>query len=496
MMTKTPLALTAALAACLLAPAVEAKAKTPKLVEAESWYDFSFLGRKVGFMMARDEATQINGRPAVHSHRWSVITVRREKEVVRLEFTTDVYFAPDGTPMRFTQARKEGAERRGLEGYRDGDVMVVRQDVGGSVQESRVPLEGLRLASSLDVIVAQNLKVGWQLSGKVLDEAEGTVQSFEVKVVKKAERGSEPAFEVVQTLGPLTTTMWMRPDGVVLEADTSPIRAKLVRTTKDKAIEMPDGVLDIFSSGMFRVPEGIPAGAQLERVVVRLEGRSGKRPVFMTGAGQKAKRKTKASVDLVLTARNPPNKRTKRPVGGGKSKAFLTATPYEPLEDERLRAVVDRVVGDERDAWAAAKLINRFVHRHIENKSLAKPFATAVEALESKEGDCTEHAVLFSALAKIAGIPTRLVTGLVYVGPVRRVFGYHEWVEVYVGGQWVPMDPTFGQDVADPTHIKFTEGQSDPDGLREAGVVAATLIGDLELSVLEFTTVSGKTKKL
>ena len=102
----------------------------------------------------------------------------------------------------------------------------------------------------------------------------------------------------------------------------------------------------------------------------------------------------------------------------------------------------------------------------------------------------------FSALAKISGIPTRLVTGLVYVGPVRQVFGYHEWVEVYIGGRWIPMDPTFGQDVADPTHIKFTEGQSDPDGLRDAGVVAATLIGELELEVLEVTTVSGRTRKL
>lgn len=494
MMRKLSSCLTLALVATLGSPL--ALAKGPRISEGESWYDFQFLGRKVGFTMARDELTQINGKPTVHSHRWSVITVRREQEVVRLEFTTDVYFAPDGTPMRFTQTRNEGKEKRALEGYRDGDVLVVRQDVGGSVQESKIPLKGLRLASSLDVIVARNLKVGWSLAGQALDEGEGTVQPFDMKVVKKVKRGGKDAFEIVQTLGPLTTTMWMTPEGIVLESDTAPIRAKLVRTTKDKAIEMPDGVLDIFSSGMFRVPEGIPQGPKLDRVVVRLAGRSGARPAFLTGATQKARNKRKSSVELVLTSPAPPSKRTVRPVRGGKGKAFLSSTPYEPLEDERLKATVQRVVGDERDAWAAAKRINRFVYRHIENKSLAKPFATAVEALESREGDCTEHAVLFSALAKIAGIPTRLVTGLVYVGPARRVFGYHEWVEVYIGGRWVPMDPTFGQDVADATHIKFTEGQSDPDGLREAGVVAATLIGDLELSVLEYTTVSGQTKKL
>ena len=142
---------------------------------------------------------------------------------------------------------------------------------------------------------------------------------------------------------------------------------------------------------------------------------------------------------------------------------------------------------------SAAKAINRFVHKHISNKSLARAFATATEALESREGDCTEHAVLFSALAKIAGIPNKLVTGLVYVGGRTPVFGYHEWVEVWTGSGWVAMDPTFGQDLADATHIKFTEGQSDADGLREAGMAAAALIGDLELKVVEYTTTSGKT---
>jgi hypothetical protein len=26
-------------------------------------------------------------------------------------------------------------------------------------------------------------------------------------------------------------------------------------------------------------------------------------------------------------------------------------------------------------------------------------------------------------------------------------------------GRWVPIDPTFGQEVADPTHIKLSEGE-------------------------------------
>jgi hypothetical protein len=485
-----------AAATVLFAHSVALAAPAPLRIDTdEAWFEFAFLGRKVGYMLARDELTQVNGRPAIHAHRWSVVTVRRERETVRMEFSTDAYFEPDGAPMRFTQLRKEGAELRSLEGYRDGDVMVIRQDVGGNVETTRVPLQGVKLASSLDVWVLQHLEVGWKASGKALDEAEGSLQDYTMEVVKVTEREGQQVFEVRQVLGPLTTTIWVTPDGKVQASETEPIQAALTRTTREKAVAMPDGTVDIFSSGMFEVPQ-LPGGQSLEQLTVRLSGRSGRRPPFITGLGQRARAEKKGSVELVLTALEPPAKRISRAAAGKKMKAFLQATPYEPITDERLKAVVARVVGDETDAWAAARAINAFVHGHIQNKSLAKAFATAVEALESREGDCTEHAVLFSALAKIAGIPTRLVTGLVYVGPGRRMFGYHEWVEVYLGGRWVPMDPTFGQDVADPTHIKFTEGLSDHEGLRQAGLVAAQIIGDLKLEVLEYVTVEHERVKL
>ena len=54
------------------------------------------------------------------------------------------------------------------------------------------------------------------------------------------------------------------------------------------------------------------------------------------------------------------------------------------------------------------------------------------------------------------GIPTRIVNGLVYSQEYSG-FLYHAWPEVYVG-EWRALDPTFGQDVVDATHIKLTEG--------------------------------------
>lgn len=244
------------------------------------------------------------------------------------------------------------------------------------------------------------------------------------------------------------------------------------------------------------MPEPLPAGHALEELVVRLRGKSGKAPTHISDTRQRAKTIGKDTIELVIKVDAVPAKAPKLPITGAVAKEFLKETPYESLKDEVLVATAKKVVGGEKNAWEAAKKINAFVHRHIESKTLARAFATATEALETQEGDCTEHAVLFSALAKITGIPTRLVTGLVYVGGKNNVFGYHEWVEVWMGDRWVAMDPTFGQDVADPTHIKFAQGQSDPDGLRDAGLVAASLIGDLELQVVEHVNTSGVRSKV
>ena len=81
--------------------------------------------------------------------------------------------------------------------------------------------------------------------------------------------------------------------------------------------------------------------------------------------------------------------------------------------------------------------------------------------LANKAGDCTEHTLLFTTLARAAGIPARQVGGLVYVGGDDPSFGCHAWSEIHDGKQWVTVDPTFNQVYIDPTHIKFSEGADD-----------------------------------
>ena len=66
----------------------------------------------------------------------------------------------------------------------------------------------------------------------------------------------------------------------------------------------------------------------------------------------------------------------------------------------------------------------------------------ALTALRLGEASCNGKSRLFVALARAAGIPARLVGGLVMHAGSKRTS--HQWVDAYVAGHWVPFCPTNG----------------------------------------------------
>lgn len=457
----------------------------------EAWYEFKFHGKKVGFLHALDEPTNFEGVAAMHAYRRSVVTVRRQSHVIRMEAVTDAWADEAGRPMRFTHVRTEGGAARTIKGHRDGDEFVVRFEVGGQLTQTRVALgKDVYLSSTMDAVFKKDLAPGKSMAGKVIVEEDGELRDFAVKVLRK--KGAVWIIESV--VGSVTSIEEVTDDGRTLRTEVARMGAEFVAVPRAQALKL-ERTEDIFTAARLVTGVRLPPGDMLDELEVRLVGKSGSPPAPLDDARQRVA-KHNGEVELRVRVGATPTKGPKLPVRGKKLAAFLTATPYEAITDERLMTVANGIVGASKDGWAAAKAINAFVYKHIKNKSLAKAFSTANEALESGEGDCTEHAVLFSALAKSVGIPTKLITGLVYVGGGEGVFGYHQWVEVWMGKGWVAMDPTFGQDVADPTHIKFTQGISDPDGLRDAGIAAAELFGDITLSVVGYVTVDGKRTRI
>jgi hypothetical protein len=136
----------------------------------------------------------------------------------------------------------------------------------------------------------------------------------------------------------------------------------------------------------------------------------------------------------------------------------LEATTEFPATDERIAALARKAVGDATDPQEKVRRLVRFVSDYVEDDLLPAEAYSALDVVASRRGDCTEHAVLFTALARATGIPARRVSGLMYMGDEVQAFGGHAWNEVAIDGSWIPVDPTWNQVQVDATHIKIGHG--------------------------------------
>jgi hypothetical protein len=148
------------------------------------------------------------------------------------------------------------------------------------------------------------------------------------------------------------------------------------------------------------------------------------------------------SVRLTLTRLAPSNSGQ---AGELKDPApYLAQNSFLDTKDLRLVDLAAQLGGPPDAAPATvAGLLRDAVTTYINKKDLSVGFATASEAAERREGDCTEHAVLLAALGRIRGLPARVVCGFAYMPEYQgshAVLGFHMWAQFYLDGRWVDYD--------------------------------------------------------
>jgi hypothetical protein len=188
---------------------------------------------------------------------------------------------------------------------------------------------------------------------------------------------------------------------------------------------------------------------------------------------QRYQRQPDGRVLVTLSARPPePGKLKPRPLADPEGGENLKSSIIVESDSPQIRDLANQVVGDEKDAYAAAKKIVSWVAANLQ-KDYGASADRATDVLRQRKGDCTEHSLLTVALLRAAGIPARRVDGVIYMVNQDGVpaLYWHEWVEAFVG-EWTQMDPTFNQVVADATH--FGVGQ-------EGNAEITPLIGALKV---------------
>jgi hypothetical protein len=136
---------------------------------------------------------------------------------------------------------------------------------------------------------------------------------------------------------------------------------------------------------------------------------------------------------------------------------FTQSSYFINCTDARVKAHARRAVGKETDAWQKALRIEHWVHDHMTSTN-DEALATADHVARTLQGDCTEYAMLTAAMCRAEGVPSRTAIGLIYAevqgGPA---LAFHMWTEVWVRGQWVPLDATLGRGYVGATHLKITD---------------------------------------
>ncbi len=116
-----------------------------------------------------------------------------------------------------------------------------------------------------------------------------------------------------------------------------------------------------------------------------------------------------------------------------------------------------------------ATRLSNAIHQYMKYQpNVTSTNTTAIEAFVTGCGVCQDYAHIFIALARYAGIPARYANGLpIGHGPT------HAWVEVYVDGTWIGLDPTHNRFVGED-YIRFGVGRDFLDCSLERG----TLVGN------------------
>ncbi|MEP6757037.1 MAG: transglutaminase-like domain-containing protein, partial [Chthonomonadales bacterium] len=177
-----------------------------------------------------------------------------------------------------------------------------------------------------------------------------------------------------------------------------------------------------------------------------------------------------------VTAINPSGlKPVMLPIADDALKLYLAPAPYLEGTDVDLVAQTKKLVGSDKNAASVVQKLRTWVFQNMTPDYTIGVPRSSGEIFHKRRGVCRDYAALFAGMARVAGVPTRLVGGIVF-GDGK--FYYHAWAECWLG-EWVPVDPTLNMEVVDATHVKFAQGDV-TDMYRVANIV-----GKLKIEIIE-----------
>ncbi|HEQ60430.1 MAG TPA: transglutaminase domain-containing protein, partial [Firmicutes bacterium] len=295
----------------------------------------------------------------------------------------------------------------------------------GTVTEREFVLEEPCYLSSASHLPAlrQSLRPGAEFTWLVFDPVSQSLAPMSFRVEGRGQRTAlgqtYEAAKIVMTFQGIEQISWMTDRGLRLRDQAlenlmvaeieSAEEASQVSPMADWGSDISDLMLNLIDELKVQLQGRIPQPRRCKRLLLEVSGIS-PRDVVVDGYWQRLiQPRTEPSapkegfqIEIALRPEHSPDEPLEPYLEAG----FLVQADAPAIVEQASRIVQ----GLATDREKAARLC-QWVFDELDRSSVRFTLPSAVEVLNSRKGDCNEHATLFAALARAAGLATKIAVG-------------------------------------------------------------------------------------
>ena len=473
-------------------------------IGTETWDRMHISGVRSGHMHTITREQEADGQKWIETKSVTDIKLKRLGATTEVLSSSIVHEKPDGTLLRIESSSKMSQmESKTIFTFLDGKVSVETTVMGNTrkvEQDVDKDLYGPRYAERKTRELVGTTDKQVKIKSYMPDYQRMILTTLTSKGLEKIQLYDGTTVEatrietMLQTL-PEMKAMNMKPVSW-LDAQGNPIKTSVkvsgmhIETYRvdneaqatgegEKKVAAPDVMLQ----SLITEADPIPVPRQLDRAwyTVRLRDKDGKLPDAVVHGHQVQKIADNAISIQADRAVPLSGNQGVRPLASVPDELKDALAPSSMIQSdaEEIVKIAKEVVGSETNAWVAAQKLERWVFENMTEKNFNTAFASALEACKTREGDCTEHAVLLAALCRAAGIPARVVMGVEFL---YGIWGGHAWNDVWIDGTWYQLDATNGYGYVDPLHLPMGQMTMKEGGGSEFAELMGTM-GTIDIDI-------------
>lgn len=466
----------------------------------EHWQAIAIREQRVGYGHQVITREQKDGETIVRTDLHVQMAVKRFLANVSVIIDQSMEETTDGRLLAF-RYRMDNPPSSRLEksGRVDGDKLIISTTVAERTTESTLTIPpNLRGSAYLDRIMDESpLKKGEQRELMTFDPQLGSVVKIRVTgdgpvefnlPEQPKQQGTRCTLTYLDGLPGVSIQLFFNEAGESVLNESPLLGTSTWEVTREEALSAAPAEIDLGMAAIIPVSGGQGVHEASEAVYQLKSDAEIPEDRFATGETQSVRRIDPKTIELTVRSLKPKS----LPASGSAAQPgpeYLASTVNAATDDPEIVKLAAAAAAADATPGEVAIGCEKQVHDWLTRKTMSSNLATASEVVRSREGDCTEHSVLLTALLRARKVPARMAIGIVYVEPFKALVG-HAWTEAWLDGHWVPLDGTLGKGGIGSGHVKISDSSlADDQTSLIAGCVGVwTLLGSTKAEVVRKTS--------